>query len=115
MEAGPFRKRRLFKLELVKESDGDIAQGSENILGGGAEAAVEGVLFHTSGFGVTSHHGKGEQVEPAFQGDAAVQLISQDGNEFNAISRRPGSRRPDMLAVLTFVLRIADFRIRFRP
>ena len=43
MEAGPFRKRRLFKLELVKESDGDIAQGSENVLGGGAQAAVEGV------------------------------------------------------------------------
>ena len=36
---------------------------------------------------VNSIQEEGEQIEPGLQGDVAVQLISQDGQEIHAIGR----------------------------
>ena len=76
-------------LELVQESNGNLSQGAHAVIGRGIQAAGKRVLANTAGRILTVHpfQIEGEHIEPGLQGDVAVQLISQDGQEIHAIGR----------------------------
>ena len=74
-------------LKLVQESDGNVAQGVHDVLGRGSQAPGKAVLVVVSTDTVISLHSKGEQIEPALQGDMTIQLIGQDGDDIQTVSR----------------------------
>ena len=81
---------------MIKEAEEDVAQGTQDILGGGAQSTSEGagcrggVGCMGNAGGMRSVHGDRENVEPGFQGDVAAQLISQNGKELNPVIQDTG-------------------------
>ena len=72
-------------LESIKEADGDVAQIADDVLGRGSKAEIEGTGFRVVVVGDTcTRHAEGEDVEPGFQGDVAVQLAGYDGEQPDA-------------------------------
>ena len=81
---------------MIKEAEGDVAQGTQDILGGGAQSTSEragcrgGVGCMGNAGGMRSVKGDRENVEPGFQGDVAAQLISQNGKELDTVIQGTG-------------------------
>ena len=71
---------------MIKETDRDIRQVTEDVLAGGIEAEGDGMEF---GIVVVvrlpGRQAEGEDVEPGFQGDVPVELIGQDGECLDAL------------------------------
>ena len=81
---------------MIKEAEGDVAQGTQNVLGSGAQPTGEGAgclggvgVMGNAG-GMRSVKGDRENVELGFQGDVAAQLISQNRKELDTVIQVTG-------------------------
>lgn len=81
---------------MIKEAKGDVAQGTQDVLGSGAQSTGErvgsrgGVGSRGNVGEMRSVQGDRENVEPGFQGDVAAQLISQNGKELDTVIQGTG-------------------------
>jgi hypothetical protein len=81
---------------MIKEAKGDVAQGTQDVLGSGAQSTGEGVgslgavAGMGNGGGMRSVQGEREYVELGFQRDVAAQVISQYRKELNPVVQETG-------------------------
>ena len=81
---------------MIKEAEGDVAQGTQDVLGGGAQSTGEeagclgGVGVMGNADGMPSAQVDRENVESGFQGDVAAQLISQNGKKLDTVIQETG-------------------------
>ena len=81
---------------MIKEAKGDVAQGTQDVLGSGAQSTGEGAgclgVVGSMGNvgGMRSVQGEREYVELGFQRDVAAQVISQYRKELNPVVQETG-------------------------